>query len=698
MEREHRVKKRAQRACAKCREDKVKCTGSFPCQRCVKRKLICNLDNGLREAGTAKRYLRKLESRATTTVEQQELPLKETHTRISNRPETPQWLNASDEGAGSELIQEPERFAHIPISTSHHPVSLRKSPEVSIRNPLAVDCSNYFPNASGRPIHLGTSSNWSFGRRVLVMSYEKAKHAPLPADYLHFDGTSYDLGWDEKRHPPFLTDHETTVMPSADYAMHLINVVKFHCGQLFHLFEEEKFMQKFHLHHKNELNQPGLWYVHYLFILAFGKAFVVQASKERKPAGAEFFSLAMKLLPALYYVVGDYIELVQIICCAALYLHCTDFRGAAYRMVGQALRVALEDGMHTEMHSQDINNVYAQRCRRVWWTVYILDRQMSSLMGVPIAISDESIHAALPTFPGEPQRSEAMGIHIKLSRVLGHILNSVYGEEGRSGKQFLRTTRDALRRIADVTDQLNASFEIPQNGSTQGISRLSASLHLLHHQCIILTTRPLLYSLLQARIGQSDINLVHTLQSGSVRALLLMCIDFAQQIMDILVTLHIQSLLESFLRSDLDAAFTAMITLLMAPVIDMSLLKGSSPWLRRGYAVLDDMISRGNMVALQMKSELRQLEDVFNCLNVGELGSNKRHQHPAPYGQLSKQDQCLQASTGASSTSPPMTPMDISPTLRNNLQLDESLWEDGFTTEQLINFANSIDINSLDFL
>ncbi|RKK34271.1 hypothetical protein BFJ66_g10990 [Fusarium oxysporum f. sp. cepae] len=55
MERERRVKKRAQRVCAKCRENKVKCTGSFPCQRCVKRKLICNLDNGLRKAGAAKR-------------------------------------------------------------------------------------------------------------------------------------------------------------------------------------------------------------------------------------------------------------------------------------------------------------------------------------------------------------------------------------------------------------------------------------------------------------------------------------------------------------------------------------------------------------------------------------------------------------------------------------------------------------------
>ncbi|KAF4968691.1 hypothetical protein FSARC_3977 [Fusarium sarcochroum] len=624
MEREHRVRKRAQKACAKCREDKVKCTGSFPCQRCVKRKLTCDLNNGPGKNGIPKGYLHKLKSRTAATIEQTKLPEGRTDAGQCNRLGTPSRPIESDEGVGSlhahergsEPVQESEQSIPIPASTPRHLASLRHSPEAPITNPLAVDCSNYFCDASGRPIHLGTSSNWSFGRRVLLMSYEKVKHTSLSPDHLHFD--------------------------------------------------------------------------------AFGKAFVVQASKGRKPAGAEFFTLAMKLLPNFYFIVGDYMQLVQIMCCAALYLHCTDFRGAAYRMIGQALRIALEDGMHTEMHSQDVNNAYAQRCRRVWWTVYILDRQMSSLMGVPMAMSDDSIHAALPTFPGDAQKSEAMDIQIKLSQVLGHILNSVYGAEGRLDKQFLRTTKDALKRIASVTDQLNTSFTIPQNGSTQGISRISASLHLLHHQCIILTTRPLLYSLLQARINQSDMNLVHALRSGSVRTLLLMCIDSAQQIMDILVTLQEQTLLESFLRSDLDAAFTSTITLSMAPVIDPSLMKTPSPWVQCGYIVLDDMISCGNMVAVQVKSELQQLEGVFNCLPVEAVGASGSDQRPTLRDQLSEQDQYFQASTAASS--PLMTHMAVSPTLENDLLLDEAFWQHGLTTEQLINFANSIDMSSLDFL
>ncbi len=97
---------------------------------------------------------------------------------------------------------------------------------------------------------------------------------------------------------------------------------------------------------------------------------------------------------------------------------------AIQSQIGLALRMALENGMHTEMRSKQVGEALSQRCRKVWWTVCILDRQMSSLMGVPMAIADESISAELPTFAGQPQRSTAMDVQIKLSRVLAQILNS----------------------------------------------------------------------------------------------------------------------------------------------------------------------------------------------------------------------------------------------------------------------------------
>ena len=104
--------------------------------------------------------------------------------------------------------------------------------------------------------------------------------------------------------------------------------------------------------------------------------------------------------------------------------------------IGQALRLSLEQGMHTNMEDQGLDDAHVQRCMNVWWTVYILDRQMSSLMGLPLALQDNDISAPLPTISGSVQKSLALEIHVKLSRILSQILNSEskHGTRHKCGK------------------------------------------------------------------------------------------------------------------------------------------------------------------------------------------------------------------------------------------------------------------------
>lgn len=49
---------------------------------------------------------------------------------------------------------------------------------------------------------------------------------------------------------------------------------------------------------------------------------------------------------------------------------------------------------------------------------------MSSLMGIPMGIADESITAELPSFSGRPQREATLEIQIGLSKVLAQIHGS----------------------------------------------------------------------------------------------------------------------------------------------------------------------------------------------------------------------------------------------------------------------------------
>lgn len=181
-------------------------------------------------------------------------------------------------------------------------------------------------------VYLGTSSNWSFTRRVLSLTHDHIYQEPLPTGALAFDGAIYDLGWDGLR-----GNHRSEIptVPSFDHAMYLINSVKFRCGQLYHLFDETEFMAGLHEFYSQPKPTPttGLWYIHFLLMLAFGKGFVQHKMQGNKPPGSEFFVKALQLLPDLSVLHQEPIESTEILCCVALYLQALDYRSSAHNYV-----------------------------------------------------------------------------------------------------------------------------------------------------------------------------------------------------------------------------------------------------------------------------------------------------------------------------------------------------------------------------
>ncbi|KAF5703540.1 transcription activator [Fusarium globosum] len=562
-----------------------------------------------------------------------------------------------------------------------------------LTNPLAFHTYDFVPSVTGHILFMGTSSNWSFNKRVLTMTHERVKGRPLSMHNLHFAGTEgkvFDLKWDGTRKFTSQDVPDTSALPTKDFALYLINSVKFHCGWLYSLFDEDIFMERFRLFHENPseyARAEPLWFVHYLLVLAFGKAFVVQSTKSRRPPGGDFFIQAMKLMPDFNFFDCDIIEEMQVLCCAALYLQSVDHIQQAYRLVCSALRHGLEHGIHTEMQSDSLDAAYVQRSRHMFWTLYILERQLISLLGLPLSIADETISARFPDFPGQPQKLEALKIHVDFCRVLAKINQTVYGLEGKLDSRYLGATQSVLKSIATVTERLNKSFEIQASEGMAGISRISAHLHLMQHQCIILTTRPLLYTFLLSRLGHLEVALMHWLQSESVKGLVQMCTESAQQILRILSSLSEQGLLETFLRFDQDAAFTATIALLMAAAIDSSLLPDHTPWTQRAYGLFDEMNSRGNLVANMVAAELKQLEDLLK----GFLASNDSRPVVATQGpNTPRQGFMNDIDSGTGSVTDYAEPFSIEPDDDFGLGLNYEL-----SAEQLLNIANSLDIDSL---
>lgn len=81
------------------------------------------------------------------------------------------------------------------------------------------------------------------------------------------------------------------------------------------------------------------------------------------------------------------------------------------------------------MQGQHLTTKVVERCRRIWWTIYVLDRQMTSLLGVPVTLRESDISAQFPEFAGSSDQVAIHNAHVSLSRVMALVVDSEFRSE-----------------------------------------------------------------------------------------------------------------------------------------------------------------------------------------------------------------------------------------------------------------------------
>ncbi|KAJ5670670.1 Zn(II)2Cys6 transcription factor [Penicillium maclennaniae] len=259
-------------SCTRCRRQKIKCTGSQPCDGSTKRKLTCVFDG--RDPKTL--VITCWECRILASL----------------------WARGF-----CNMFDEPVIVGATGIYVS------REWADLCVKTPFRrIHRTNQNSSLPGNTIELVIYS------QGLSLIHEHLYQEALPTGALLFDGATDDLGWDglQAAH-----NADTPPVPKFDHAIYLINTVKFRCEKLYHLFDEIEFMRNlYEFHSVSKLNVTGsLWYIHFLLIIAFRKAFQCN-----KPAGAELFVNTLHLLPEVSVLHQEPIESTEILCCAALYL------------------------------------------------------------------------------------------------------------------------------------------------------------------------------------------------------------------------------------------------------------------------------------------------------------------------------------------------------------------------------------------
>ncbi|KAL5355569.1 hypothetical protein BJX96DRAFT_184168 [Aspergillus floccosus] len=571
--------KRTSNACQRCRSRKVKCTGNYPCDKCKQRDQECIFE----------------EDRKIVVSEELFLSLKRKVEELEDQsPEVPRV--ATPEAPETSRVD--ERFA---------------------LNPL-VSPSTYLKNDGRRRtwLFLGPTSTWSYSRRVLNIIQSRLNPSNTKPIPLAVDGDAYQLHWRQASSEEL---PDISGLPSLEHALYMLNTVQFHFGHLYRLFDEDEFLRNLYEFYDNaaaKVQSNRLWYVQFLMILAFGEAFLAPVRKAANTSSwTKYFSRAMSLLPDVTGLWQEPILSIEVLALIGLYFHSVDMRDTAYVYIGHAMRMAIVEGFHRALPVGQLGRRLVDRCSNIWWTVYILDRKFASLNGSPNSINDDEITTVLWDPRASSKKEAALSLNVRISQVITRVLNTVYSADGTLGGLFLRKLRSVLQEMTELSRELEDVFAHRFSNSVDAPSGVTTRLTLSCHLCIIVTTRPLVLSLLWERISCFEEGDTFRTLSSPVHTILQASIDSSIKSLRILTALRDQNLLETFLPFDLENLFSSFfnLSLISATIPDVVM---DPSYREMGFSLLDDMIARGNCVAQLRKSEMELLEELVQPLVQSE--------------------------------------------------------------------------------
>lgn len=306
-----------------------------------------------------------------------------------------------------------------------------------------------------------------------------------------------------------------------------------------------------------------------LIILAFGKLYSVnQWIDYNGPPGFEYLIHALELLPDLHEV-GS-ILFVETLALVGYFMQNLNRRDAAFLYVGMALRMAITLGLHQESSNADLDDAAQERRRRVWWSIYSLDRIQSVKSGNPITIHDEDIGVALPSrLPEEPEYCAAVVLthYTKLSQICGEITVRIYRRAPKSGSELMAAVKKIIMSLSQWQRELPEQLRF--DPARLSISRESVSTLLHYSQCINMTARPLLFHVVQKRLksgpADKEQDWKESLTQTTVKVIE-MCVAAARDTINMMTIAAQKNLVATYGYMDSEHAFSAAIVLVMVCV------------------------------------------------------------------------------------------------------------------------------------
>ena len=148
-------------------------------------------------------------------------------------------------------------------------------------------------------------------------------------------------------------------------------------------------------------------------------------------------------------------------------------------------------GLHVNVpQSQLIDGNIKEHRNRVWWSVYILDRQWATMLGQPVTIGDEYVDVDLPSRLDAPTGSaedfdtdpECLTAGVRVAKLAAQITASIYTGRMTLGNTFAQRMQQALRDLTSWLAALPDHLRLAMNNDFSNASMQVITLHLYFNQ------------------------------------------------------------------------------------------------------------------------------------------------------------------------------------------------------------------------
>ncbi|EED18596.1 C6 transcription factor, putative [Talaromyces stipitatus ATCC 10500] len=556
-------------ACKRCHDHKVKCTGGNPCNSCAQQPpgTECVYPKRDRKVPVQESYLNWLE---------QEVKL----------------LRGGKEGSEEDAVRQESQTQYTPETVEEDGDYAERigNVDVNLKNPLMEDKAWFVTDsASWQPIYIGEAACTAFGTRLRQFLNGNDPVAPLSR-------SKYS------KHKAFLRMSAPRFqLPNRAYAHLLLKVALRFLGNDYHLMLRKSTIEKMEELYRTGSLDDTVFLCKLFALFSMGEMYAnrrLGSTKGSDIPGTGFFVQAMSLTQDMHEEPSVvYVEALLII---ALYSLALNRTRSAYTYAGMALRLCLTLGLHHNVpEGYAISPVERENRIRVWWSVYIIDRITSSKLGHPVTVQDSDIDVDLPSMeklsPTEQEEfSDPSHIiaHVKLARISGDIMSDIYGRSNQA-KAFVQSVQKILRNLRSWAETLPESVQISPSQPFRYASRNVASLHLCFNQCVILTTRPILFHVFKSCFqGQGA-----PTASPTTMALADACIHAARSSNGLLTQLWIDGGMAIFGYFDSHYLFSSTIILMMSSILGTHNSDADREAADTASDIMESLVKDGNLPA-----------------------------------------------------------------------------------------------------